>query len=179
MKKLLTLILACTMILSCPVSASAASAKYTKATKAYESWMKKNCSKPYFYAYYDIVDIDQNGIPELLLSNQYTQNRLYTYDYSKKKMVLLAKSDLGRNFPNEKIMMYNTKKKTVEIVFWDTQKTVRKFYQVKGTKLKTIKTYEWGGTCRINGKKCSDSAYHKNLDKDLKSYKGMRYYKRY
>lgn len=72
MKKLLTLILACTMILSCPVSASAASAKYTKATKAYESWMKKNCSKPYSYAYYDIVDIDQNGIPELLLSNQYT-----------------------------------------------------------------------------------------------------------
>ena len=177
MKKLLTLILACTMILSCQVSASAAYAKYTKATKTYESWMKKNCSKP--YSYYDIVDIDQNGIPELLISNSYTQNRLYTYDYSKKKMVLLVKGDLGRNFPNEKIMMYNTKKKTVEIVFWDTQKTVRKFYQVKGTKLKTIKTYEWGGACWINGKKCSDSTYHKNLDKDLKSYKGMRYYKRY
>ena len=121
------------------------------------------------------MDIDKNGIPELLCSSLHKENRLYTYDYSKKKMVLLVKSDLGRNWPNSEIMMYNTSKKTVEILFMDTKKSIRKFYQLKGTKLKTIKTYEWGSVCKINGKKCSRSTYSKKLNKDLKSYKGMRY----
>lgn len=147
--------------------------RYSKAKQTYTSWLSNNAEK---YEYYDIVDVDKNGIPELLCCG-YGTGRVYTCNYSGKKMVLLKSFSLGRSMPNAEIILYNTSKKMIEYVEWDTRETRRYFCKINGTKISTYKTYQFSDACKINGKICSIATYQRNLNKDLKNYKALRYKK--
>ncbi|MCD8020772.1 MAG: hypothetical protein LUF92_14710, partial [Clostridiales bacterium] len=96
-KKFICIILAATIMVSNGVSVAAASAtttkKYQAAVARYEKFTKKRGGN------YKIVDIDGNGIPELLFHNEKNcKDQVYTYNYKKNKMILLAKIDPGQNY---------------------------------------------------------------------------------
>lgn len=80
------------------ITSNAASAKWRKACKAYSTWLKKNCSKfkaewgdfytenPESYKKADsflIVDLNKDGVPELVTKHPYAykMDSLYAYTY--------------------------------------------------------------------------------------------------
>lgn len=181
-KKMLCIVLVLILCFASAVPASAATAKYTKASNAYKSWLKKY-STP-LGRYYDIVDIDGNGIPEFLVTD-FADSRVFTYDYAKKKMVLLKKLGAGRSSGVGKSRItYNTKKKMFTMVTSDTQSSTTYFFKVKGKKITKAATYSYRFTQSaassrikyyINNKAYSYSTYKKKLKSASKGYKNMRY----
>ncbi|MDO5548902.1 MAG: hypothetical protein Q4F79_10500 [Eubacteriales bacterium] len=153
--------------------AQAASAA-TKAKQKYKSYVtKKNGS----FQYAKIIDIDGNGIPELLYndwSNTSTSGKTYVYTYNKstKKMVKLKSMYFGKGYAP----YYNKKKHMVVLTFFTTRDGKYAFYKVSGKKITKDSTYyakrgatgAWKYT--INGKKVSQSTYSKKLNAKMKGY---------
>lgn len=180
-KQLVCILLAVLLCIPAAAPVSAASAKYTRAEKAYKKWISKNQ-----VVHYDIVDIDGNGIPELLAAN-YGESRVYTYHNGKKKMVLLKKIDSGRaGMSGASAITYNCKKKTFTLLTGSTADATKYVYSVKNRKAskELTLTYDYGRytasrkpTYYKNGKKVSRSTYKKALKTTTKKYREMRYTK--
>lgn len=179
-KKILCVVLAMVLCLSCTTPAMAASAKYTKATKAYNSWLKQTKKWPNTPRYYDIVDIDGNGIPELLVSTM-VESIVYTYNTKTSKMVKLIRMDKGKLMGTG--VTYNTKKKMFSLVIADTGGSRTRYYKLNGTKITKTAAYEYrnarhypgGPYYLINGKKYSESTYNKKYESARKNFKEPRY----
>lgn len=95
-----------------PITSQAASAKWKKACKAYNTWLSKNNSK-FTAKEFDfstkntenykkadrfmIVDLDKNGVPELVVTHPvaYKSDNIYVYMYKSGK-VAQAKDTFGR-----------------------------------------------------------------------------------
>ncbi len=95
-----------------PITSQAASAKWKKACKAYNTWLSKNNSK-FTAKEFDfstkntenykkadrfmIVDLDKNGVPELVVTHPvaYKSDNIYVYTYKSGK-VAQAKDTFGR-----------------------------------------------------------------------------------
>lgn len=95
-----------------PITSQAASAKWKKACKAYNTWLSKNNSK-FTAKEFDfstkntenykkadrfmIVDLDKNGVPELVVTHPvaYKSDNIYIYMYKSGK-VAQAKDTFGR-----------------------------------------------------------------------------------
>lgn len=176
----LLVVLSVGLIAGTAAPAQAASAA-TKAKQKYKSYVtKKNGS----YRMASCIDIDGNGIPELLYQDWSTtstsgKNYVYTYNKSTKKMIKLASLDSGKG-GSSYAPYYNKKKHMVALPFFTTGDGKYVFYKVSGTKMTKDSTYyakryyagrtnKWKYT--INGKKVSQSAYNKKLKAKLKGYK--------
>lgn len=155
----------------------AASAKYTAAAKAYKKYMSKRSvygSK--------IVDVDKNGIPELLMQCNYKGKWYYTlctYDKRTKKVAVLKKVMAGKDYPAA--FRYNVSKKQVYFCQESTGGSKEIIVKVKGKKVSTVATYQskrkypgFSYTYKRNGKKVSQKTWSKKRKAALKGFKNYR-----
>lgn len=106
----LFVMMAALLITVFPVNAQAASAKWKKACKAYNSWLAKNSSKfkarefdfstknTESYKKADrfmLVDLDKNGVPELIVTHPiaWKDDVIYVYTYKSGKVVQVKDMD--------------------------------------------------------------------------------------
>jgi len=158
---------ACVFSLQADASASSdAKAAYRKKMSHYSSGTK-----------YKIINIDKNGIPELLVAD-YMEPAVFTYN---KKTGKIKKLTSGANFDR---VYYNTKKHMVVVVNHGSGWTWYKFYKVSGLKAKKKDVYKYDkvyGKSKnswkysINGKKVSSKKIKSKLKKALKGYKSVHY----
>lgn len=176
-KKICLFFLAAVLICSNTMPAMAASAAYTAATKAYKTYMSKRSvfgSK--------IVDVDKNGIPELLMQCNYSGKWYYTlctYNKKTKKVVILKKVEAGKDFPE--CLQYNVSKKQVYFNQSSTGGAKEIIVKVNGTKISTVSTFQsirnypgFTYTYKVNGKKVS---YNTWSQKRTAARKGFKNYK--
>ena len=173
MKKMLCILLAAAMCIGMSVPVMAASSKYTAAVKAYNRHVNR------YKGNGRIVDLDGNGIPELLYHNQDRGcNEIYTYNAKTKKMQCLTRLGYGKAYAYP--IKYSTKKHTVLMMQADTGGSRIYVYKIKGLKkTKLLKaTYVNGKFARfdpaesrsfsLNGKKTSEANYNKKLNSYMK-----------
>lgn len=177
---MLTLILC----ISCSVPAMAATAKYKQASKAYQTWLRKNTRSGALS--YDIIDLDGNGIPELLVSgheSNYTActSYIFTFDIKKNKMVKLKSCVLGKAHGNQ--VYYNTKSQMFTLSTANTGGSTLWFYKWNGKKITKVATYDYSNSkftnsrtpeYKINGKKYSQSTFSSKLNNALRGFKKLR-----
>lgn len=173
-KKIGMLFLIMILVFSNTMPAMAASAVYTAATKAYKTYMSKqtvNGSK--------IVDIDKNGVPELLMKCQYKGTWYYTlctYNKSTRKVVVLKRAAFGKDYPA--CFRYNTSKKQVYFNLESTGGMMETIVKVNGTKVSKVIAFQslrnypgFTYTYKVNGKKVSKSTWSKKRTAALKGFK--------
>ena len=168
-KRLSCVLLAIVMCMGMTVPAMAASSKYNAAVASYKRYMRGKCGS------YLIVDIDGNGVPELILHDtRALHNELRTYNSRTKKSVRLGCVKYGKayNMP----VMYSKRCHTVMLPNGNTGGSYEVIYKVKGTKSsKLYKIEGYNNKNRkpglyINGKKTSYSTYNKIYKKYMKNY---------
>ncbi len=174
-KKVLCLCLVFALCFGIRVPSMAASKKYTAASNSYKAYVKKNKGK-YDKTKYKIVDIDKNGIPELVIHNgKREQNEVYTYNYSKRKMVLLKRKDYLRLYNGG--VGYSTSKKSFVLSAAGFRVWYYDFYKVSGTTVKKVASFteEYDRNGRyyycLNGKKVSKKTYQAKWKSVYKGYK--------
>lgn len=124
---------------------------------------------------YTIVDIDGNGVPELIFHDKtnYT-NELRTYNPKTRKTVRLACVNMGKgyNMPAK----YSKKTHTVLLPSASTGGSIERIYKVKGIKASKVCTLEGRNNKHsqsgawVNGKKVSNSTYNRTFNKYMKNY---------
>ena len=168
--------LACMVgIFACPTEAHAVS-KAT-VTKAYRAFKRKN----YPNANTKQVDLDKNGINELLVHDGYNYVAAYSYNRSTKKVVKLARVRPGKGYGMS--IRYNAKKHIFVLQSASTGGSDSKFYKVSGTKATLKATYRYRNNKRwsngelttnptwyVMGKKVSSGTYANKLNAALKGY---------
>ena len=133
-----TLMLGAADVFSLQADASASSdakAAYRKKLNHYDTTYK-----------YKIIDIDKNGIPELLVAN-YFDPAVFTYNKKTGKVKRLAS---GFSFDR---IYYNTKKHMVVVVNHGSGWTWYKFYKVSGLKAKKKDVYKYDKIYNVIAKK--------------------------
>lgn len=119
-----------------------ASSLQSKVNAAYKKRIAKNASGLSKNPRYKKVDLDGNGIKELLVHNGCGMV-VYTYSKKKGKAIRLAKMGdegglgKGNNWP----LYYSKKKHRVLIGYQNTGGVYWKLVKIKGTKAKTLKRY--------------------------------------
>ncbi|MBR0382597.1 MAG: hypothetical protein IJH71_09190 [Eubacterium sp.] len=134
----------------------------------------------FFEGRYKVVDIDRNGVPDLMY-NYHGRMMLFTYNKKTKKVVRVKymASQSQYNAP----MYYNSKKKMFVMVTSDNygSQTYR-FFKLSGTKVSSKGTCSctnstYGKTVyRVKGKVVSRSKYNKQVKIMLKGYVRTAYY---
>lgn len=180
MKKLISIIMiVCVFTSVFTVSSTvveAKSKKYNLAVKKYKKYLKNKNGT------YEIVDIDKNGIPELLFHNDSTADHyVFTYDRKDKKMIKIRQQVSGKAYYMP--VMYNAKKHQVNFRSGATQAyTGDIIYKISGKKAKKVIKFEsyceknWKKNTShmvylINGKKKNYKTYNKKYKKYLKGFK--------
>lgn len=144
-------------ILAFSMTASAASTSDI-AKKQYRSFLSKNN-----IGGHAIVDIDANGIPELIYFNNSTwKNVVMTYDKSAKKMKVLCSMASGKGYG----CYYSYKNRQVALSTGSTGGSTWKIYKISGTRATLSVTYtcKHGGigskwVCTKNGKSISSTTF--------------------
>lgn len=147
--------------------------KKAEAAKAsYRAYIRQVSSEEY-----KIVDIDKNGIPELVIHTP-SQNTVFTYQYSKKKRIKLKSVNCGKGYAMP--LKYNVKKHQVEIPRGDTGGYTIRFYRVKGTGISQVKKFEWRNPNHyknygyfVDGKKVSEKVYTKKYNSATKGFRAV------
>lgn len=113
-----------------------------------------------------IVDVDKNGIPELLIKdNDNWKVVAYTYNPSTSKMVKLKSLQFGKGG----LLRYNVKNHYLSFVTADTGGYREYMYKLSGSKLKKVRTIEWCNGrfekqgYKIKKKRISTAKYKKYL----------------
>ncbi len=114
-----------------------------------------------------IVDIDKNGIPELLCFKR-SNLKAYAFTYNKKtkKMVKLCSRSSGKGYGS----YYSVKKKQVVLCSSNTGGSSWYVYKISGTKAKLVKkcvsTRKGVGsfTYKINSKRVSQKTWDKTIN---------------
>lgn len=140
----------------------------TLATEKYKNYVKNlwNCK-------YKIIDVDKNGIPELLIKDSDNYKVIaYTYNSKSNKMVKIKSLSFGKGG----MLKYNTKSHCLSFVTADTGGFREYIYKLSGTRLKAVRTITYNNGkfgkqgYKIKKKKISSSKYKKYL-KGFKSIK--------
>lgn len=173
-KKIGLMLLVVVFICSVAMPAMAATSTATAAKKAYKTFLGKrtvSASK--------VIDIDGNGIPELLMAGNSGGGWYYalcTYNKSTKKVVVLKKVGAGKNYPA--CFMYNTSKKQVYFNQESTGGANEVIVKVSGTKVTTSATFKstrnypkFTYTYKVNGKKVSEKTWTSKRKTALKGFK--------
>ena len=160
-------------------SAADASTKADRARACYSAFLNRKLVASSYNRYgYDIVDINGDQVPELLLSQMIGgKSYMYTYDVSVDKVKKLKGSTLGKAAPG---MYYSVKKHQVCFIQADTGGGSYTIWQYKGKKLKKkmkLKYYNGkfrtrGYTC--NGKSISFKKGNKKIQKILRTFQSVR-----
>ena len=149
----------------------------TSTLKAYKT-LATGRYKKYIDGLYDckykIIDVDKNGIPELLIKDfDNWEVRAYTYNPTSSKMVKLKTLRYGKGG----ILEYNTTTHYLGFVTGDTGGYTEYIYKLSGVKLKKVTTikfcngkFEKEGY-KINKKRVSTKKYKKYYKKRIKSFK--------
>ena len=168
-KRLSCVLLAIVMCMGMTVPAMAASSKYNAAVASYKRYMRGKCGS------YLIVDIDGNGVPELLFHNTTGwYNEIRSYNTRAKKSVRLKSSGFGKGYNMP--MKYSKRCHTVILPSASTGGGREVIYRVRGTKASKICTVETRNNkfgksgYYISGKKVSTSAYNKTYNKYMRNY---------
>ena len=156
-----------------PVQANATVSSDAKA--AYQKKMNNYSSS----TKYKIIDIDKNGIPELLVAD-YMEPTVFTYN---KKSGKIKKLMAGFSYDT---IYYSTRKHMAVVINHGSGWTWYKFYKISGLKAKKKAIYKYqkvyvqsGGKSKnywkytINGKKVSLKKIRSRLKKALKGYKHL------
>lgn len=127
----------------------------------------------------EYVDIDANGVPEMLWSHYALGHVVLTYDKKKEKVIKLKEMGGGGGG----YAYYSKKKHTISLSGSSTGHETMIIYKVLGTKLKKIKVFKalrgeikkdghyihvW--EYRINGKKVTQKQYNKQHKNAVKGY---------
>lgn len=143
-------------------ASASAQTSAAKAKSKYSSFVKKNRINSY-----KVVDIDKNGIPELLYFDSKTLKQVVSsYNAKTGKMVTLCSSKTGKICD----IYYKVSAHKVVLRFNSTGDNNFYVYQVKGLKAVRTGTYiatrgsnrVWKRT--INGKRVSDNVYWNKTD---------------
>lgn len=170
MKKLslIVFILVLSMLCAVPVCA-APSAKIVE--NAYSVYRRKRG-----VTNYKLVDIDKNGIKEMLFITSEYRIGVCSYSKAKKKVVKLASVNMGKYYP---YVYYNKGKKQFALSNADTGGARYWVYKVSGAKAKRVKTLKsarqypsFNYKFYINGKRKSQAAFERAYRKILKWKKG-------
>ena len=166
-KQLLCVMLAVMLCMSAAAPVMAANRNQAIAIAKYKSYLKKNKGR------YSMVDIDRNGIPELVLHNTTKRrNELFTYSPKLKRTVCLK---CQYWYKNQAMPKYSVSKHTVVFPTSDTGGHRYYAYRVSGTKAKLVLRTEYinGRFARlgpkyrkaykVNGKKVSRAVYSSKL----------------
>lgn len=128
---------------------------------------------------YDIVDINGDKIPELLLAKQSGTTYLYTFDFSTYRLRELKSRPLGKM----KVDMYYSKKKhLVCFIQGDTGGKTYTVFKYKGKKVKKQYKLTWYNGrytkegYKYNGKRISQSKGERKEKNITKKFKELRYY---
>lgn len=166
---LIVVVLSFMLVMSIPANAFAVS-NAEKAKKAYNSWIGSNDFNDT-----KIIDIDEDGIPELLAWT-FGGSWIYKYNKNNGKVVQLATLNTGSFIG----IYYNTNKHTVSLTSHGSGWTYYYFYKIKGMKAKKVGSYKtekdyekYEYVFKINGKKVSSNKFGKKLDKKLKNYEKL------
>lgn len=166
-KQLLCVMLAVMLCMSAAAPVMAANRNQAIAIAKYKSYLKKNKGR------YSMVDIDRNGIPELVLHNTTKmRNELFTYSPKLKRTVCLKCQYWVKNKAMPK---YSVSSHTVVFPASDTGGHSYFAYRVSGTKAKLVLRTEYingrfvrfGSQYRkgykVNGKRVSRAVYSAKL----------------
>ncbi len=135
------------------MNAQAATAKWKKAVKAYNTFLAKNQSKfkvregdfsnknkesTKKSAYFNIVDLDNNGVPELVTyyNIAYKRANLYVYTYKKSKVSRLKSSEINVSYnANGSYDIFICKKKHLHVHYNGGFISDHRIYTAKSGKL--------------------------------------------
>lgn len=154
------------------VPTMAASAKYNAAVASYRSYVRGKRGN------YKIVDIDGNGIPELIMHNcSWGLNEVRTYNPKTRKNIRLGSIGYGKGY--NMVMKYSRKCHTVMLSNYNTGGAMYYIYKIKGTKsTRVVKAEAFNGKFdsgyKINGRKVSHSTYNRMINKYMKNSKTVR-----
>lgn len=173
-KKLCALFLIFVLVFTCTMPAAAATSTYKAAVTAYGKYMKgKSVGEK------KIVDVDKNGVPELLMDAKFNKTQCFalcTYNKKTKKVVLLKKVPVGKYYPD--CLKYNTSKKQVYFNQSSTGGAKETIVRVKGTKISTVTTFQslrnypgFTYTYKVKGKKVGNSTWSKARNSAMKGFK--------
>jgi len=148
-----------------PATVSALSKK-EQAMNAYKNFLNRHTGKS------AIVDLDKNGVPELVYSEPMLYGAVYTYNVKKGKRVCLKKVRYGK----DGYIGYHKKKKMFVLCNSDTGGGRYVFFKVKKGKAIQKKKYIWVNgkhepqKATINGKTYSRDSFFSRLNKEEKGY---------
>ena len=167
MKQLCCILTAVILCLSMLTPVYAASSKYNTAVKKYRKYMNSENSSNKCYK---IVDIDGNGVPELLF-HTWTDNRVCTYNPKTKRVVCLGIIGCGKGYYLP--IAYSRKTHCVMISNANTGGNIKEIYKINGTKAKLVVRAEafngkFDSGYKVNGKKVRKSTYNKMIKKYMK-----------
>lgn len=162
-RKWFSIILIVSLCMTTTTPAMAASSKYNEAVSNYRRYMRMQNGR------YKIVDIDGNGIPELLVHTW--RNEIYTYNSKTGKRVRLGAIAYGKgyNLP----ITYSKKCHTVMLNSANTGGSIKEIYKINGLKSKRLVRAEafngkFESGYKVNGKKVNRSVYNKKISMYMK-----------
>lgn len=155
--------------------------------KKYVKWLDEhkynynNADNDYAKAKIQYVDIDGNGIIDMIYSSYGFGNVVLTYNKDKGKVIKLIEQASGKGG----FAYYNKKKKMISLSSSSTGDVTTSFYEVSSKKVtKTKKIVSWRDDVKdengyyqhvwkyeIDGKSVSEKRYKKALKSALKGYK--------
>lgn len=169
MKKISCVVLAAFMCFTMTVPTMAASSVYREAVASYMSYMRDKTG------YYKIIDVDGNGIPELLMNNRtrgYNYNEIRTYNPRTKRNMNVAVVGYGKGIA----MPFEVSKTchTVMLPNANTGGLSYTIFKISGTSArKIVRADRYNGKFQtgyaLNEKKVSKSKYNKTIAKYMKN----------
>lgn len=169
MKKISCIILAIFLCFTTTVPTMAASSVYNAAVASYMNYMKGKSG------YYKIIDVDGNGIPELLMNNRtqgYCYNEIRTYNPRTRRNRNVAVIGYGKGYN----MSFRVSKTchTVMLPNGNTGGMSYTIFKISGTSArKIVQAEKFNGKFEkgyaINGKKVSKSKYDNTIAKYMKN----------
>ena len=171
-KQLCCILLTVILCMGMTVPVMAASSKYNAAVSSYKKYMRGKRGS------YKIVDVDGNGIPELLMHNSSAGiNEVRTYNPKTRKNVRVGSIGYGKgyNLP----IKYTRSCHTVMVCNANTGGSEYYIYKIKGTKAtRVVRAERFNGKFKsgyaINGRKVSYSTYNKTINRYMKNAKTVR-----
>ncbi len=167
MKKWFCIVLTIITCMTMYTPVMAASAKYNAAVSSYRRYMANLWGSNKSYK---IVDIDGNGIPELI-AHTWTENSICTYNPRTKRTVCVASIGCGKGYYLP--ILYSKKTHTVMICSASTGGNTKEIYKISGTRAKLVLRAEafngkFESGYKVNGRKVSRYTYNKRINKYMK-----------
>lgn len=175
-RKLCCVILTFVMCFGMTIPTMAASSTYNAAVSSYRSFVRTAGEA------YQIVDLDGNGIPELVVYNK-SCNEVYTYNPKTGRMKCLKSLSVGKGYNLR--AKYSRSKHQVVLTTANTGGNTVYIYRIKGQRaIKVLEAEYLNGKFgrfdpayrqgyKINGKRVSTATYNKKVTSYIKGFSSI------